>query len=269
MRMVPLLRQAVLKELYSMLHFDEIVFGPIFSRRLGSSLGVNLLPSKGKLCNFDCVYCECGWNKDGKGDKVFPELKDIEAALEKKMSTAAAEGVAVDSVTFSGNGEPTLHPDFPEVIDVTLRLRDRYFPDAKVSVLSNATLVGRKEIAEALMRVDNPILKIDASSDALVRMINKPVGAYSLADVVSNLKAFNGRFILQTMFLRSPDFDTAGPDALSGWMDIVRKTRPREIMVYTIDRETPDKSLSKYTVEEMMAFVQPLADEGFKIQVRG
>ncbi len=252
-----------------MLHFDEIVFGPIRSRRLGSSLGVNLLPSKGKLCNFDCVYCECGWNKDGKSDGRFPELKDIEAALEEKMSRAAAEGVPVDSITFSGNGEPTIHPAFAQVIDVTLRLRDRYFPQAKVSVLSNATMIGRKDVADALMRVDNPILKIDASSDELVRKINKPAGSYRLAEVVENLRKFEGRFVLQTMFLRSEEFDTASPEALAAWMDIVRELKPREVMVYTIDRETPDKSLGKYTVDEMKAFVQPLVDEGFEIQIRG
>lgn len=252
-----------------MLHFDDIVFGPIFSRRLGSSLGVNILPSKGKLCNFDCVYCECGWNKDGVGDRVFPRLAQVEAALGSKMSKAAAEGVPVDSITFSGNGEPTMNPDFPQIIDVTLRLRDRYFPDAKVSVLSNATLVGRKAVAVALMKVDNPILKIDGSSDGLISQINKPVGHYSIDEVIGNLRAFDGDFILQTMFLKSPDFDTATPEALTKWMDIVRELRPREIMVYTIDRETPDKSLEKYTVEEMTAFVQPLIDEGFKIQIRG
>lgn len=252
-----------------MLHFDDIVFGPIFSRRLGSSLGVNLLPSKGKLCNFDCVYCECGWNKDGIAERIFPRLADVAAAMEQKMSKAAAEGVPVDSITFSGNGEPTMNPDFPEIIDVTLRLRDKYFPDAKVSVLSNATLIGRKAVAQALMKVDNPILKIDASEDNLVKQINKPVGTYSLADLIDNLRQFEGNFILQTMFLKSPDFNTAAPEPLETWRNIVRELRPRQVMVYTIDRETPDKSLGKYTVEEMTAFVQPLIDEGFDIQVRG
>ena len=252
-----------------MLHFDDIVFGPIYSRRLGSSLGVNILPSKGKLCNFDCVYCECGWNKDGIAERRFPVLAEVEAALEEKMSRAAAEGVPVDSVTFSGNGEPTMNPDFPQIIDATLRLRDRYFPSAKVSVLSNATLIGRADIAEALMKVDNPILKIDASSDALVKQINKPVGCYRLEDVVGNLARFNGNFILQTMFLKSPDFDTAAQEPLERWRNLVRQLKPRQVMVYTIDRETPDKSLEKYTVEEMTAFVQPLIDEGFDVQVRG
>ena len=252
-----------------MLHFDEIVFGPIFSRRLGSSLGVNLLPSKGKLCNFDCVYCECGWNKDGIAERRFPLLEDVEAALEEKMARAAAERAPVDSITFSGNGEPTMHPDFPKIIDVTLRCRDRYFPNAKVSVLSNATLIGRDAVAQALMKVDNPILKIDASSDELIGMINKPVGTYRLEDTVQAMMKFNGNFVLQTMFLKSPDFDTASPEALARWMDIVRKVRPKEIMVYTIDRETPDKSLQKYTVDEMTGFVRPLLEEGFKIQIRG
>ena len=252
-----------------MLHFDDIVFGPIFSRRLGSSLGVNILPSKGKLCNFDCVYCECGWNKDGIADRRFPTYEEVVTAFEDKMSSLSAEGTKVDSITFSGNGEPTMHPDFPKIVDAVLNCRDRFFPQAKVSVLSNAYLVGRPSVAEALKRVDNPILKIDASSDELVRQINKPVGAYRLADIVNALKGFDGNFILQTMFLRSPEFDTAAPEALQKWMDIVRELHPREIMVYTIDRETPDKSLGKYTVEEMTALVKPLLDEGYKIQIRG
>jgi wyosine [tRNA(Phe)-imidazoG37] synthetase (radical SAM superfamily) len=252
-----------------MLHFDDIVFGPIFSRRLGSSLGVNILPTKGKLCNFDCIYCECGWNKDGKSDGRFPRLAEVEAALEEKMSKAAAEGVPVDSITFSGNGEPTMNPDFPQIVEATVRLRDRYFPQAKVSVLSNAVLVARQEIADALKKVDNPILKIDASSQELVEKINKPVGIYSLEEVIENLKGFDGNFILQTMFLRSSEFDTASPEALASWHEIVRTLKPRQVMVYTIDRETPDKTLGKYTVEEMTAMVQPLIDEGFDIQVRG
>ena len=230
---------------------------------------MNVLPSKGKLCNFDCVYCECGWNRDGIAERVFPRLAEVEAALEEKMSRAAADGVPVDSITFSGNGEPTMNPDFPEIIEATLRLRDMYFPAAKVSVLSNATLIGRPAVAEALMKVDNPILKIDASDDALVARMNKPVGTYRLSEVLDNLRRFDGKFILQTMFLKSPDFDTAAPEALRKWQDIVRDLKPRQVMVYTIDRETPDKSLGKYTVEEMAAFVQPLVDEGFDVKISG
>lgn len=252
-----------------MLHFDDIVFGPISSRRLGSSLGVNLLPSKGKLCNFDCIYCECGWNKDGRGDSQFPSLEDVKKALSQRISELSVEGTPVDSITFSGNGEPTLHPHFPEIVDTVLELRDRFYPMAKVSVLSNATMLGREPVRRALMKIDNPILKIDASDNRLIGLINKPVGNYDLHKVVEWIKMFNGDFVLQTMFLRSPEFDLSDEGQLSAWMDIVREIKPREIMVYTIDRETPDKSLGKYTIDEMRSFVAPLVDEGYKIQIRG
>lgn len=252
-----------------MLHFNDIVFGPISSRRLGTSLGVNILPLRGKLCNFDCVYCECGWNKDGEDDRTLPSYEEVKAAMETRISALADEGVVVDSITFSGNGEPTMHPDFEKIVDLALMLRDRYYPSAKISVLSNAVLTGRESVMRALKKVDNPIMKIDASSDEMVRKINKPAGVYHLDEVIDNLKAFEGDFILQTMFFRSDSVDSLYPSGLSEWMEIVRKLRPREIMVYTIDRETPDKSLSKYTVEEMTSFVQPLLDEGFNIQIRG
>lgn len=252
-----------------MLHFDDIVFGPIKSRRLGSSLGVNLLPSKGKLCNFDCIYCECGWNKDGEKDRTLPSLESVRNALDEKISSLAAEGTPVDSITFSGNGEPTIHPDFPEIVDIVICLRDRFYPEAKVSVLSNATMLSRDAVREALKKVDNPILKLDASDNALVELINKPACHYDIDRVIRGMKDFDGNFILQTMFLRSPDFDLSEPAQLKKWMNIVRELRPREIMVYTIDRETPDKSLGKYSVQEMTDMVRPLIDEGFNIQIRG
>lgn len=248
-----------------MLRFEDIVFGPIRSRRLGSSLGVNILPAHGKICNFDCVYCECGWNRDGAGDKVCPGYAEVAAALETRLSELSALGVSVDSITFSGNGEPTLNPDFAQIVEDTLELRDRYYPDAKVSVLSNATMIGRDSVFEALTKVDNAIMKIDASSDVLIGKINRPTGAYSLDKVIEGLKRFRGDFILQTIFLKSEEFDTAEQEALSRWMDIVRELNPREIMVYTIDRETPDRTLGKYTVEQMKAMVQPLLDEGFAV----
>ena len=252
-----------------MLRFSDIVFGPIKSRRLGTSLGVNILPPKGKLCNFDCVYCECGWNKDGVDDRTLPGYKEVAATLETRLQELSEQGIQVDSITFSGNGEPTMHPDFTRIIDKTLELREKFFPNAKVSVLSNATMVGHEDVFQALRKVDNPIMKLDASSDELIEKINKPTGYYRMDKVIEGLKKFNGDFILQTMFLRSDDFNTLTADALAAWMNIVREVSPREIMVYTIDRETPDKSLGRYTVEEMTSMVQPLIDEGFKIQIRG
>ena len=248
---------------------EEIVFGPIHSRRLGSSLGINVLPEKGKLCNFDCIYCECGWNRDGRGDTHLPSAIDLFNALEAKLSACAQVGIGIDSITFSGDGEPTLNPDFPEMVDITLELRDRYFPAARVSVLSNATMVHKDAVFNALRKVDNPILKIDAPTTELARLINRPAPGYRVEDIVEALKRFEGDFVLQTMFLRSDSFDSSTPEVLQGWMEIVRTLRPREVMVYTIDRETPQAGLMKFTVEEMRELLAPLAEEGFNLQIRG
>lgn len=248
---------------------EETVFGPIKSRRLGTSLGINLLPTKGKLCNFDCIYCECGWNRDGRGDTRLPSAAEVRRALEDKLAELLLEGTRLDSITFSGDGEGTLNPEFPRIIDDTIRLRDAYCPEAKISVLSNATRVHVPEVFEALQKVDNPIMKIDAPSNELIARINKPAPGYDLARVIEGLRRFNGNFILQTMFLRSPDYDSSEPEALAAWMDIVRDLRPREVMVYTIDRETPQEGLQKFSVEEMKSLVKPLTDEGFSVQIRG
>ena len=248
---------------------EETVFGPIFSRRLGSSLGINLLPVNGKICTFDCIYCECGWNKDGRNDTRLPKAVEVREALEKKLIQLVNDGIPVDSITFSGDGESTINPDFPQIIDDTLALRDRFYPSAKVSVLSNATQVHRPEIFEALRKVDNPIMKIDAPTNELVEKINHPAPGYDVNRVVEALKRFNGDFILQTMFLKSKDFDSSSPGVLNGWMDIVRLLKPREVMAYTIDRPTPEEGLQKFTVEEMQSFLNPLIEEGFVVQIKG
>ena len=248
---------------------EETVFGPIHSRRLGRSLGINLLPTRGKVCNFDCIYCECGWNRDGRGDTVLPTAAKVRSDLENKLIELMLEGTPIDSITFSGDGEPTLNPEFPRIIDDTLFLRDAYYPKAKVSVLSNATRVHVPEVFAALRKVDNPILKIDAPTDALVARINQPAPGYEIARVVEALERFEGNFVLQTMFLRSRTFDSSAPEVLEGWMDIVRRLRPREVMVYTIDRPTPEEGLEAFTVEQMRTLVQPLIDEGFAIDIKG
>jgi len=248
---------------------EETVFGPIHSRRLGRSLGINLLPTRGKICNFDCIYCECGWNKDGRQDTELPSAAKVRADLEDKLTGLMLEGTPIDSITFSGDGEPTLNPEFPRIIDDTLFLRDAYYPAAKVSVLSNATRVHVPEVYEALRKVDNPILKIDAPTDELVARINHPAPGYSLARVIDALRRFEGDFILQTMFLKSRDFDSSSPEVLNGWMEIVRELKPRKIMVYTIDRPTPEQGLEAFSVEQMGRLVQPLVDEGFSIDIKG
>lgn len=248
---------------------EETVFGPIRSRRLGSSLGINLLPRQGKLCNFDCIYCECGWNKDGRDDKRLPTADEVRAALEAKLAECRDAGTPIDSITFSGDGEPTLNPFFADIIDLTIELRDIYYPAAQVSVLSNATKVHRDDVFQALRKVDNPILKLDAPNRELAEKINRPACDYWVAQTVQDLKRFEGDFVLQTMFLKSDDFDSSSPEVLNGWMDIVRELRPREIMVYTIDRETPQKGLQKFSEARMRQMVKPLLDEGFNIQIKG
>lgn len=246
---------------------ETLVFGPIHSRRLGSSLGINLLPEKGKICNFDCIYCECGWNKDGRGDTRIPTAEELRIALETKLRACREGGERIDSITFSGDGEPTLNPAFPSIVDITLSLRDRLYPEAKVSVLSNATRLDDPAVFAALRKVDNPILKLDAADDASVRVVNRPQGRYRVADVVAGMRRFEGDFILQTMFLRGPGFDSSAPEVLLPWMDVVRDLHPRKVMVYTLAREAPAQGLEPFTAEQMRTLVRPLLEEGFDIQI--
>lgn len=248
---------------------EKLVFGPIFSRRLGSSLGINLLPENGKLCNFDCVYCECGWNRDGREDTRLPQPAELRSELERVLADCLERGVRIDSITFSGDGEPTLNPHFPEMIDITLELRDKYFPDSVVSVLSNATLISRPGVREALMRVDNPILKLDAGIDSLALKMNQPSGHYSVRETVEAMKSFNGNFVLQTMFLKGPGINSLAADNLEAWRNIVRELRPREVMMYTLDRPAPAEGLEKVPVESMEEAATPLIQEGFKVQIKG
>lgn len=248
---------------------EKLVFGPIFSRRLGSSLGINLLPENGKLCNFDCVYCECGWNRDGREDTRLPQPAELRSELERVLADCLEKGVRIDSITFSGDGEPTLNPHFPEMIGITLELRDKYFPDSVVSVLSNATLISRLGVREALMRVDNPILKLDAGIDSLALKMNQPSGHYSVRETVEAMKSFNGNFVLQTMFLKGSGINSLAADNLEAWRNIVRELRPREVMMYTLDRPAPAEGLEKVPVESMEEAATPLIQEGFKVQIKG
>ena len=246
---------------------EEVVFGPIKSRRLGWSLGINLLPTTGKICNFDCIYCECGWNADGRDDTKLPSAAEVRSALEAKLADILLEGTQVDSITFSGDGEPTLNPDFARIIDDTIALRDIYCPQAKVSVLTNATKLLSDTVFGALRKVDAPILKLDAPTDERARKINGALPSFRVDDVVKGMKRFEGDFILQTMFLKSDDFDSLEPQMLAKWMDIVREIRPRLIMAYTIARPTPQSGLSAYSAAQIREALKPLEDEGFKIQI--
>lgn len=253
--------------------WQGIVFGPIKSRRLGNSLGINLMPVNGKVCSFDCIYCECGWNKDGKGNQTIPSFDDVKSAITTQLEKHRREDTAIDTITFSGNGEPTLHPQFPGIIDHTIHERDRLFPDAKVSVLSNATRIGKPNVMEALKKVDNPILKIDSALEEFVKLVDNPAPGYSLKETIENLKLFDGNFILQTMFLRGEQngikFDSTDPANTEPWVKLVKELKPREVMMYTIDRETPNSSLRKVTVEEMERIAEPLRKDNIFVQIKG
>jgi len=251
--------------------FSTNIVGPIHSRRLGISLGVNLLPKDGKVCSFDCLYCECGWNADHRGGHL-PDADEVMHELETKLQTMHAAGEALDVITFAGNGEPTLHPDFPRVIERTLQLRDQYYPEVKVSVLSNATQIGKEAVRSALLRVDNNILKIDGAFDETVHLIDQPADShYSVRQVIEWMKTFRGQLIVQTMFVRGEHdgqrVDNTTPQEVAAWCDLMREVRPHQIMVYSLDRPTPEPLLTKVSKEEMTQLVAPLLAEGFNIQI--
>ena len=251
--------------------FDQIAYGPIKSRRLGMSLGVNLLPTNQKLCSFECIYCECGFTKKIMGSKM-PTREQVKMALEAKLKEMQAQGLKLDVFTFAGNGEPTMHPEFPGVIDDTIALRNQYFPEAKISVLSNATMIGREEVFNALLKVDNNILKLDSGIDATAKLIDQPNSpTYSVAKQIELLKRFNGNFILQTIFLRGEYngqvVDNTTPEEIAAWTEAVRQIRPKQVMVYQVDRETPVPGLEKLTNEELSRLAQPVRDLGVSVLV--
>lgn len=229
--------------------YSSPIFGPIHSRRLGVSLGINLMPDDGKCCSFDCIYCECGFNCDFVPQHSRPTREQVRMALEAKLVEMKADGLAPDVLTFAGNGEPTLHPDFPCIIDDTIALRDRYFPQAKVSVLSNSSQIVRQEIFDALCRVDNNMCKLDTVSAEYVSMVDRPNGHYVLEDIISQLRKFGKRCIIQTMFMRGEYqgrcVDNTSEDFVAPWLETIKSISPREVMIYTIDRETPAHGLEK------------------------
>lgn len=249
--------------------YPSPIFGPVKSRRLGVSLGINLLPGDGKVCTFDCLYCECGFNADHRPHAKLPTRRQVAEALELKLKQMQAEGPTPDVLTFAGNGEPTAHPDFAAIIDDTLALRNRYFPHAKVSVLTNATRIVRDDVFEALKRVDNNIVKLDTIDREYIARIDRPVGQYDLDAIVARMRAFEGQCVVQTMFMKGTDaqglpVDNTTPDYVDPWIDAVASIAPREVMIYTIDRETPLHHLQKASPDELDHIVKLLEKRGIK-----
>ena len=235
--------------------YPSPIFGPVHSRRLGISLGVNLLPADGKVCSFDCIYCECGFNEDHRPTLPMPTRQEVALKLEEKLKQMASEDQLPDVLTFAGNGEPTCHPHFSEIIDDTIRLRNQYCPSAKVSVLSNSTMIHRKQVHDALMKVDNNILKLDTVDPIYINKVDHPNGTYDVKAIIERLKAFKGHVIIQTMFMRGEckgeSVDNTGEEYVAPWLEAVEQIAPQMVMIYTIDRETPAQGLQKATHEQL------------------
>lgn len=251
--------------------FDDIIFGPVRSRRLGASLGVNLLPVTGKLCNFDCIYCECGWSHAGGNPGDLPARGEIRSRLETRLTNIRKKNSPLDVITFAGNGEPTVHPEFTGIIDDTISLRDHLAPGVRIAVLSNASGLDDPEVFSALGRIEMNILKLDSAFEETVRLINQPPPGYSIDRVVEGMLRYNGRFILQTLFVRGEflgrPVDNAAPAEIDAWLEIVRKVKPMQVMVYTIERDTPVNTLHKIGRSKLEMISSKVRALGIPVQV--
>ncbi len=252
--------------------FNSTIFGPIHSRRLGSSLGVNLSPCDGKICSFDCLYCEAGYNAQGPGTSGLPARTEVARMLDEKLAAMRAAGQGLDVITFSGNGEPTIHPDFAGIIDDTIALRDKYFPQVKISVLTNSTMLGRPQVVEALRKVDNNILKLDSAIERTVQLLDRPNLSYRLPKVIEQLAQFSGSGIIQTMITRGSHdgeaVDNSTDEEIAALIEAYRHINPRSIMIYSIDRRTPEQSLQKVEKAELRAIAARITEAtGIEVSV--
>jgi wyosine [tRNA(Phe)-imidazoG37] synthetase (radical SAM superfamily) len=254
--------------------FDQIIFGPVRSRRLGVSLGVNLMPTDSKVCSFNCIYCECGWNPKKREQKSkLPTREQVKQKMEEKLREMVQNNELPDVITFAGNGEPTLHPEFEEIIDDTIELRDKLTPNARIAVLSNSSMLHKPSVVRALLKVEDNILKLDSAFEETVELIDCPVGHFNLSEVVANLKAFNGKLIIQTLFLRGnfngQAIDNATEREVSAWLKLIHEIKPSQVMIYTIDRDTPAEGLEKVKIEELKQIASRVEALGIKVQVSG
>ena len=252
--------------------FHSTIYGPIHSRRLGMSLGINLMPNDGKICSFDCLYCEAGFNAQGPGKDGLPSRETVKKQLRRKLMEMKEAGQTLDVITFSGNGEPTLHPEFKKVVEDVLRLRTEFFPDAKVSVLSNSTMAGKPDVVQALLKVDNNILKLDSAMPHTFRVLNRPTSPNCLPEgVIADLKRFSGKCVVQTIMIRGEydgqHFDNTTDEELDALLSAYLEIQPREVMLYSIDRKTPAENLEKVSKEELERIAERFRDAGLTVQV--
>lgn len=252
--------------------FHSTIFGPIHSRRLGVSLGINLMPDDGKICSFDCLYCEAGYNSQGKGTTGLPTPERVAADLEKKLQDMKRAGETLDVITYSGNGEPTLHPDFPAIVDIVNGLRDKYYPEARTSVLTNSTRIFDPKVAEALRHVDNNILKLDSAIEATMRLIDRPASReFTVERVVEALRQFEGTGIIQTMILRGEhdgqSVDNTTDEEIEALIAAYRVIKPRYVMIYSLDRSTPEERLVKVEKDELEQIADRIRAAGIEVRV--
>lgn len=252
--------------------FDKIIFGPVKSRRLGVSLGVNLLPTNIKVCSFDCIYCECGRNPKKYEQKVvLPKRDEVKQKLEEKLLEMVNENLLPDVITFAGNGEPTMHPEFERIIDDTIELRDKITPNARIAVLSNATMLHKKSVFNALKKVEDNIQKLDSAFEETISVLDCPNGNFNLQKVVEQLASFHGNVIVQTMFVRgsfkNEKIDNTSESEVSAWIELLKKIKPKQVMIYTIARDTPVETLEKILVERLNAIAAQVKEAGFDVQV--
>ena len=251
--------------------YPSPIFGPVHSRRLGVSLGINLLPADGKFCTFDCIYCECGFNADFRPHQKLPTREEVHHALELRLLDMQQNGPKPDVLTFAGNGEPTAHPQFAGIMEDTLALRDKYFPEAKVSVLSNSTFIHKPEVFDALNKVDNNILKLDTIDAIYINKVDRPTGHYDVKQVIERMKAFKGNLIVQTLFMKGifegESVDNTTDNYVLPWLEVVKEIAPRQVMIYTIDRETPAPDLLKATHEELDRIGELVREAGIPCSV--
>lgn len=251
--------------------YEAPVFGPFFSRRLGISLGINLMPADGKICTFDCVYCECGFNCDRRPSLPRPTRDEVRTELEKWLERFREEGTTPDVLTFAGNGEPTAHPDFPEIVDDVIALRDRFFPEAKVSVLSNATRITDRRVFNALLKLDNNIQKLDTCDIGYIRRIDRPAGHYDIQETIDALTAFKGHVIIQTMFLSGKaggrNMDNTSDKYVIPWIRTLQQIKPEKVMVYTISRETPVSTLLRAEHDVLDRIAAKVREAGLDVTV--
>ncbi len=251
--------------------FETNIYGPIKSRRLGNSLGINLMLTRAKICSFDCIYCECGFNTP-TGGELLPERREIAIQLEKKLKELVMEGIRIDVITFSGNGEPTMHPEFEGIIEDTIRLRNIFYPTAKVTVLSNSTQLHRPDVIRALLAADNRLMKFDSGMEHTMRLIDQPVSkTFNVEKLTEQLAQFKGNLTIQTIFLRGEHkgeiVDNTTAEEVNTWIEALQVIKPRKVMIYAVDRTTPVEGLVKLTREELEYIAEQARRAGFNVTV--